>query len=70
MGDKARGIYRKYTVYRSDGRDSPGDRHDGCDLFVLDLAHDPHAIPAILAYAKSARTDGYTSLADDLEARA
>ena len=67
MGDTARGIYGKFFVERTDGKSAPGQKHDGCPYFVLDLRHDPHAMPAIRAYAKSARTCGYAALADDLE---
>lgn len=44
-------IYGKFHVVRADGRDGPGDKHDGCDYFVLDLSHDPAAQPAVMAYA-------------------
>jgi hypothetical protein len=71
MGDRARGLYNKYLVYRVDRRDRRvNDKHSGCRYFVLDLTHDPHAKPALLAYAASARADGYTALADDLEREA
>lgn len=71
MGDRARGLYGKFSVIeRADGSHLPGGKHEGCDYFVLDLTHDPHALPAILAYAESAREDGYAALAEDLEQRA
>lgn len=70
MGDRRKGLFRKFEVYRVDGSDRPGQKHDGCDYFVLDLTHDPHAIPAILAYAASAEQDGYKHLAADLRRRA
>lgn len=47
------GIYPKYEVSRTDGRDLPGEKHHDCDLFVLDLTHDQAAIPAMLAYAEA-----------------
>lgn len=47
------GIYNKYTVTRNDGTGAMGEKHDGCQYFVLDLNHDPYAKPAILAYAKA-----------------
>lgn len=53
-GDRNRGLYEKFTVSRNDGRDSQdGGKHYGCEYFVLDLDHDPHAVPALIAYAKS-----------------
>jgi hypothetical protein len=67
MGDKKKGIYCKFNVTRCDGRSDPGEKHDGCDYFVLDLVHDKHAIPAIEAYAKSCKADGYEQLSKDLE---
>lgn len=67
MGDRSRGLYNKFVVHRQDGTDKKvGDRHLGCQYFVLDLTHDPHAIPAIRAYAMSAEVDGYVELAKDL----
>lgn len=66
MGKKKVGIYQKFVVNRVDGKDSPGQKHHGCEYFVLDLTHDPHAIPAILAYAESCREE-YPLLARDLE---
>lgn len=72
MGDKTRGLWPegKFIVRRRDSTDAPGGKHDGCDYFVLDLTHDPHAIPAILAYADSCEADGYGLLADDLREKA
>lgn len=49
------GYYRKYIVKRADGRDGPGDKHEGCEYFTLDLTHDPHAYAALRAYAYSCR---------------
>lgn len=69
MGDKTRGLYPegKFVVLRKDGTDAPNGKHDGCQYFVLDVTHDQHAVPALRAYAESARNDGYELLADDLE---
>ena len=67
MSDKNRGIYGKYWINRSDRQDLEGRKHHGCRLFVLDLTHDKHAIPAILAYAESCREE-YPLLAADLQA--
>ena len=47
MGDTTRGLYRKFRIERVDGSDAPGGKHDGCQYFVLDLDHDPHALPAL-----------------------
>lgn len=69
MGDKTRGIYGKFIVRRTDERDQPGEKHDGCEYFVLDLSHDPHANRALLAYAASCSGD-YPLLAADLRAKA
>lgn len=69
MGDRNRGLYDKFFVERTDGSSTPGEKHDGCEYFVLDITHDPHAGPALLAYAESARKDGYELLADDIIAR-
>lgn len=49
------GVYNKYDLRRTDGRDQPGDKHEGCAYFVLDITHDPHAVPALRAYAESCR---------------
>jgi hypothetical protein len=73
MGDRRRGLYRneeghlgKFRVERTDGRDARGERHYGCEYFVLDLTHDEHARRAALAYADSCEADGYAHLASDL----
>lgn len=68
MSDKGRGLYEKFHVTRNDGSDQPGGKHDGCEYFVLDLKHDPHAKPALRAYAESCKED-YPQLAADLKAR-
>ena len=49
------GVYNKYHVQRTDGRDVAGEKHESCAYFVLDLTHDPHAVPALRAYAESCR---------------
>lgn len=66
MGDKTKGLFNKFHVMRMDGRDLPGEKHAWCKYFVLDLTHDPHAVPAIRAYAESCRAD-YPALAADLD---
>jgi hypothetical protein len=69
MSDSTRGLYCKYDVQRIDNQDRPGRKHHGCDYFVLDLTHDPHAYPALKAYAHSCR-DTHPGLAADLERKA
>ena len=64
--DKERGLYQKYITGRVDGQDRPGKKHAKCKLFVLDIDHDEHAIPALKAYIESCRKD-YSLLAQDLE---
>jgi hypothetical protein len=63
--DANRGFYDKFIVKRTDGRDTAGEKHAGCAYFVLDLDHDPHAGPAILAYAQSCQ-ESHPKLAADL----
>jgi len=67
MGDRTRGLYGKFRIERTDGKSAPGEKHDGCEYFVLDLTHDPHAPPALRAYADACRA-GYPLLAADLDA--
>lgn len=46
-------IHRKFDVKRTDRRDrNPGDKHYGCFHWVLDIDHDPHAMPTMGFYAK------------------
>ena len=59
------GLYDKYLVQRRDASDLPGEKHEGCRYFVLDLTHDPFAIPAIRAYV-AACAEEYPKLAEDL----
>ena len=66
MNDKTRGLYRKYKVDRLGDVDG---KHNNCQYFVLDLDHDPHALPAIKAYIESCGEE-YPMLADDLQAYA
>ncbi len=46
-----RGLYHKFIVSRTDGRDGNGDKHPDCRYFVLDLDHDDYALIALSAYA-------------------
>lgn len=63
--DKDKGLYAKYSVYRNDRKDAPGEKHDSCMYFVLDLTHDPYAIAAIAAYGMECAEE-YPKLARDL----
>jgi hypothetical protein len=67
MGDTTRGLYGKYRVERTDGKSAPGEKHYGCQYFVLDLDHDPHARAALAAYRDSCKAE-YPRLAADLHA--
>ena len=68
MGDKTRGLYGKFRVERTDGTSAPGERHHGCEYFVLDLTHDEHAFPALKGYVQSLKKTGeYPLLQADLE---
>lgn len=69
MSKKKHGIYNKFTVRRTDGKDAAGGKHDGCEYFVLDITHDFHAREALLAYANSCHED-YPQLASDLREKA
>jgi hypothetical protein len=66
MNDKTRGLYDKFRVERVDGSSEAGNKHFGCDYFVLDLTHDPHALPALAAYSVSC-ADEYPQLSADLK---
>ncbi len=63
-----RGLLHKYDVVRTDGSSAPGGKHDSCAYFVLDMTHDPHAQPALTAYADDAEQQR-PSLVADLRAR-
>lgn len=65
MGDKARGLYEKFKIERTDGKSQPGQKHHRCRYFVLDLDHDVFGRIAAGAYA-SACEDEYPLLAADL----
>jgi hypothetical protein len=61
----AEGLLPKYHVKRNNDQ---GGKHDDCRYFVLDPEHDLVARRALAYYANDAREEGYTALADDLEA--
>lgn len=64
------GLYRKFTVQRTDGRDAPGGDREGAEYFVLDLTNDPFAKAAIAAYIEACASDGgYDELVADLSER-
>ena len=67
MGDKTRGLYEKFHVTRTDGASAPGGKHHGCQYFVLDCDHDPHARAALAAYRESCKAE-YPRLAADIHA--
>jgi formylglycine-generating enzyme required for sulfatase activity len=59
------GVYNKFVVTRTDGKDAPGGKHEGDKYFVLNLTTDKNAIPALAAYADACASE-YPKLADDL----
>lgn len=61
------GVHHKYLVKRTDGKDAPGQRHEHCAYFVLDLHCDEHALAALKAYARSCKKDNPELAADLLE---
>lgn len=61
-------IPNKYDVKRNDDRDRAGCRHHGCEYFVLDVTHDPFALPALKAYAEAC-AQAEPELAADLRAK-
>jgi hypothetical protein len=62
------GMFRKFEVRRVDGSDLPGGKHYGCNNYVLDLTHDPAALPAMRAYIAAVRAT-HPQLAAELEAQ-
>lgn len=69
-GDADRGLYKKFKVERTDGRSAPGEKHHGCEYFVLDMNHDHHARAALSAYVRSLEDAGqFMALAADLRDR-
>jgi len=67
--DARRGLYGKYTVERTDGGSEPGEKHERCRYFVLDLTHDPFTAAALRAYADACQAE-FPKLALDLRALA
>ena len=68
ISDKNKGLYQKFDVRRTDGGSEPGQKHHGCDYFVLDLTHDKHGRAALAAYANACEHE-YPHLAADLRAK-
>lgn len=64
MGDKTKGLYRKFSVHRTDDPAGLG-KHSDCDYFVLDMTHDVFAPAALRAYADACEAE-YPLLAADL----
>ena len=51
------GLIEKYRVKRVDQRDKPGQKHENCLYFVLDIAHDRYARAGIFAYATACKQE-------------
>ena len=66
--DTGQGLFQKFEVRRTDGSSEPGGKHEGCEYFVLDTDHDPHAAAALRAYA-AACEGSHPLLARDLRER-
>lgn len=62
------GLYRKFEIKRTDGRDRPGGKHEHCEYFVIDVTHDVHAKVALEAYAQAA-SGNRGPLVDDMRDR-
>lgn len=63
------GLYKKFEVYRTDGRDQLGGDRAGARYIVLDLTYDKHSRAALLAYADAVAVD-YPVLAVEMKALA
>lgn len=61
------GLYGKFNISRTDGKDAPGGSHEHDQYFVLNLTTDKHSIPAALSYIESCESE-YPALAADLRA--
>jgi len=68
LTNRAQGVYRKFDVRRTDGSSEPGGKHHGCEYFVLDVTHDPHARAALAAYATAVEST-HPALAADMRER-
>lgn len=61
------GLYRKFEVHRTDGRDQPGGDRHGAQYFVLDLTYCPYARRAASVYADNIAGQ-YPQVADEMRA--
>lgn len=68
LSNKEQGLYNKFEVYRRDGSDDPGGKHDGCSYFVLDLTHDEFALETAWYYAQACKAK-FPLLSEDLSNR-
>jgi len=68
LTNRDQGVYRKFDVRRTDGSSEPGGKHHGCEYFVLDVTHDPHARAALAAYATAVEST-HPALAADMRER-
>lgn len=66
--DTGQGLFQKFEVRRTDGSSEPGGKHEGCEYFVLDTDHDPHAAAALRSYAAACEAS-HPLLARDLRER-
>lgn len=62
------GLFQKFNVTRTDGKDAPGQKHCGCEYFVLDATHDIYAKAALTAYA-AACAESHPDLSNDMVQR-
>jgi hypothetical protein len=62
------GLHNKYLVRRRDGSSRRGQKHYGCDYFVLDWKHDKFAVAAMTAYADACERE-HPALAIELRDR-
>lgn len=62
------GLYNKFKVTRTDGKDAAGEKHEHDEYFVLSLSTDKNSIPAICAYIEACKSE-YPALAADLHAK-
>lgn len=60
-----RGLYDKFFVERTDGRDQEGGDRQDSQYFVLDYVHDPYAVEALKFYAHKCK-DEYPELSKDI----
>ncbi len=68
MNSDLQGLYKKYIVYRTDGRDGPGQDKCNAEYFVLDLMNDKYALEALDTYVRACE-EKHPQLAKDLRSR-